>query len=175
MVQFSRKMLQSPTSRAVGSPIYFKSCDFPPTNAKGKNSFPRPNFECPSRTTWECRIQSSPSSTCAPTTQNGPIWTLVPSLAKGETMAVWWITRQMSADQRPIDEIIFYPILLNPSDIHRQEAGKSQPSNGPVSTQVIPDCPLARQAPSVKLRHLMGRRNAIVKAVLVLVVVWTIV
>ena len=83
MVTYSRKVLWSPISVRVRPPFHFKSCVFNPMLAKGKISFSFPSFVWPSMTTCECSRQLSPSVTCSPMTQYGPISQPAPICAFG--------------------------------------------------------------------------------------------
>ena len=52
MVTYSRMVLWSPISTAVGSPAYFLSCGGAPIEAKCQMRLLRPMRRCPSSTTW---------------------------------------------------------------------------------------------------------------------------
>src|SRR6478672_11813993 len=90
-VTYSRKVLLSPISVRVIPLVHFRSWVLRPMLAKGKISFCCPSVVKPSMTTWEWRRQPSPSVTCSPMIQYGPISQEAWIRAFGWTTAVSWI------------------------------------------------------------------------------------
>src|SRR5690349_24969834 len=90
-VQYSRIVLPSPITSAVGSPAYFLSCGMPPMAANEKMRLSRPVVVWPSITAGAPMLVPSPIFTCACTTAYGPMVTFWPSCAPGSTIAVGWM------------------------------------------------------------------------------------
>src|SRR5688572_13613345 len=90
-VTYSRMVLRSPTSRRVGSPLYFLSWLASPIEQKWKMRLSRPIFVWPVMTLCAPMVVPSPTSTSPSMMVYGPTVTLAASLARLSTIAVGWM------------------------------------------------------------------------------------
>ena len=97
-VQYSRKMLRSPISRRVGSPLYFLSCGASPSEANWKTRLSAPRLVGPLMTACGPIQQRGPITTLSPITANAPTSTSSASCALGE-MTARGSMRAMAAPQ----------------------------------------------------------------------------
>ena len=88
IVTYSRISVFEPMVRVLGSSWNLMSWGAAPSDTKGNTLQPAPSVVRLVMLAWECTTTPSPSTTCGPITQNGPISTFVPSFAPGSTRAV---------------------------------------------------------------------------------------